>query len=53
MKIMSTKYKAWKIGSEDETKETLYADSHRKAAMKYAEKHGISWVNVETQKVGR
>jgi hypothetical protein len=46
-----TKYAVWKIGSREETKEYVYANSHREAATKYRAKYPkLSSEQVETQK---
>ena len=46
------KYAVWKIGNEDETKEYLYAKTHREASAKYRSTHeDVSVHEVETMKV--
>ena len=49
--MSSKKYAVWTIGSEDETKEYLYAKTHREASEKYRAKHDVSIHDVETRKV--
>ncbi len=38
---MGKKYAVFIIGQEDETKEYLYADTHRAASAKYRAKHEV------------
>ena len=48
---MAHKYAVWQIGKEENTKDYVYANTHREARNKYARKHSVGSVRCDSQKV--
>ena len=50
-RTMAHKYAVWQIGKEENTKDYVYANTHREARDKYARKHSVGSVRCDSQKV--
>ena len=48
---MAKKYAVWQIGKEENTKDYVYANTHREARDKYARKHSVGSVRCDSRKV--
>ena len=48
---MIKKYAVWIKGKEENTKDYMYANTHREARYKYAQKHNVVSVRCDSRRV--